>query len=145
MAGDRDVETLVRFNLAMALDTEHKQLDRVTLEMGVRAAIGDGRKGFYLVAEAGGDVVGGLLVTCEWSDWRNGWYWWLQSVYVEPAFREKGVFRALYGEVKRLAADASSRVVGFRLYVEQDNRSAMDAYLRVGFSETSYRVYENRP
>jgi ribosomal protein S18 acetylase RimI-like enzyme len=141
MANHGDVETLVRFNLAMAKETEHKALDRATLEKGVRSVLDDERKGFYLAAEVDGRVVGSLMITFEWSDWRNGWFWWLQSVYVEPAFRGQGVFRALYGEVKRRAAK-NPLVIGCRLYVEHDNRVAQDVYSRLGLSKTNYHIYE---
>ena len=112
-ASDRD--TLVQFNAAMALQTENKVLEPAVLEAGVAAVLGESRRGFYLVAESDGDIVGCLMITFEWSDWRNGDWWWLQSVYIVPPFRRRGVFRALHAEVEKLAAAASPRVVGIRL------------------------------
>jgi GNAT superfamily N-acetyltransferase len=136
-----DVDALVQFNLRMAMETERKQLDREVLTAGVRAVLDHPALGFYLVAEAEGKVVGCLMVTTEWSDWRNGAFWWVQSVYVVPPFRRRGAFRALYAEVKRRARKAGN-VRGFRLYVERDNAVAQSTYSRLGMAETHYRVFE---
>jgi ribosomal protein S18 acetylase RimI-like enzyme len=135
-------------NAAMALETEDRRLDPVTLEQGVRAVLAEPARGFYLVAEQDGAPVGCVLVTREWSDWRNADWWWLQSVYVLPEARRRGVFRALLGELRRRAAAAA--VAGLRLYVERDNRPAQATYAAFGFLETAYRMLEapfhgNRP
>jgi len=135
-----DIDALVDFNAAMALETESKTLDRTVLQAGVRAVFDEPRRGFYLVAEVGGITAGCLLVTYEWSDWRNGEWWWLQSVYVAKAQRRHGVFRALYAEVERRVADRED-VVGVRLYVERDNAYAQRTYEALGFSEDAYRMY----
>jgi GNAT superfamily N-acetyltransferase len=137
-----DLETLVQFNMAMALQTENKVLDPAVLGAGVGAVLGEPRRGFYLVAESGGAVVGCLMITFEWSDWRNGDWWWLQSVYIVPPFRRRGVFRALYAEVERLAEAASPHVVGVRLYVERDNLQAQQTYAALGMHEANYRMFE---
>ncbi|MBS0570852.1 MAG: GNAT family N-acetyltransferase, partial [Proteobacteria bacterium] len=115
-----DLESLVAFNAAMALETEGKRLDPGTLRAGVGVVLAQPTRGFYLIAEADGVVAGCLMVTFEWSDWRNGDWWWLQSVYVRPEHRRHGVFRALYADVERRAATHAD-VVGIRLYVEREN------------------------
>ncbi|MCE3005110.1 MAG: GNAT family N-acetyltransferase [Xanthomonadaceae bacterium] len=135
-----DLESLVAFNAAMALETEHKRLDPALLRPGVAAVFDDPRRGFYLVAERGGTVVGGLLVTWEWSDWRCGDWWWVQSVYVVPPARGQGVFGALYRAIEARARAAGA--VGLRLYVERDNRRAQRTYAALGMEETAYRMYE---
>jgi GNAT superfamily N-acetyltransferase len=136
-----DLEALVDFNLAMALETEAKQLHRDTVRAGVVGCIKVPARGFYLVAECDGQVIGSLLITREWSDWRNADFWWIQSVYVMPEFRKSGVFRALYAEARQRALD-SGQVCGLRLYVEKHNLSAQAVYKRIGFSETHYRFFE---
>ncbi len=136
-----DGPALVEFNLAMARETERRELDREVLAAGVAAVLAEPRRGFYLVAEAGAAVVAGLLVTFEWSDWRNGEFWWVQSVYVEPRWRRRGLYRRLYGEVKARAT-ARGGVCGVRLYVERDNARAQRTYAALGMHETPYRIYE---
>mgnify|MGYP005857781289 CR=1 FL=1 len=136
-----DLSSLVDFSLAMALETEAKHLHRPTLEAGVAGCLEVPARGFYLITECDGQAVGSLLVTREWSDWRNGDFWWIQSVYVVPEFRKKGVFRALYTEARQRAL-ASDQVCGLRLYVEKHNQSAQSVYLKLGFAETDYRFYE---
>jgi ribosomal protein S18 acetylase RimI-like enzyme len=137
----RDAATLVDFNLRMAMETEGRRLNPTVLACGVRSVLRKRHLGFYLVAQIAGKAAGCLMVTTEWSDWRNGAFWWVQSVYVVPEFRRRGVFRALYGEVKR-RAKRSPRVCGCRLYVERDNAAAQATYARLGLAETRYRVYE---
>jgi GNAT superfamily N-acetyltransferase len=136
-----DLAFIVEANAAMALETEHKVLDRAVLARGVAAVLERPARGFYLIAERAGAPVGCLLVTYEWSDWRNGDWWWLQSVYVVPQARRGGVFRALHAEVDRRAA-ATPDVVGLRLYVERDNARAQATYAAIGMHETAYRLYE---
>ncbi|HEX6612476.1 MAG TPA: GNAT family N-acetyltransferase [Rhodanobacteraceae bacterium] len=135
-----DIAFLVECNAAMALETEHKALDREVLSRGVAAVFDDPRRGFYLVAERGGAPAGCLLITYEWSDWRNGDWWWFQSVYVVPAARRSGVFRALHAEVER-RAHATKGVIGLRLYVERDNLRAQRTYASLGMEEEAYRMY----
>ena len=141
-----DIRVLVDFNLRMAEETEGKSLDGETLAAGVEAVVvGTESEGVptgrYLVAEVDGRVVGALMHTWEWSDWRNGVVWWLQSVFVEPEFRRRGVFRLLY-ETLRSQARNDERVVGLRLYVEGDNRGAQATYARLGMSLSGYTVME---
>lgn len=133
-----DVPFLVECNAAMALETERKALDRDVLARGTRAVFDNPRRGFYLVAELDGEPAGCLLVTYEWSDWRNGDWWWFQSVYVTKAARRAGVFRALYAEVERRARAAGA--VGLRLYVERDNERARQTYASLGMEEEPYRM-----
>jgi len=140
-AGEQDLPALADFNIAMARETENKRLSSSKVKAGIRAVIRHPDHGFYLVAELNGQVAGSLLVTKEWSDWRNGVFWWIQSVYVPPGFRKRGIYRALYDAVKA-RAKSNPEVCGFRLYVAQNNRAAMSVYSRLGMSETEYRIYE---
>ncbi|HKX46089.1 MAG TPA: GNAT family N-acetyltransferase, partial [Planctomycetota bacterium] len=125
---------------AMARETEDKSLDPAVLERGVRRALADPAKGRYLVAEQDGRAVGGLLLTLEWSDWRDGWFWWIQSVYVEPEARGAGAYRALHEHVLA-EARRDPDVRGVRLYVEVENTRARAVYERLGMAELAYRVY----
>lgn len=146
-ADERDLDRLVAFNRAMAKETEGIDLSIETLSAGVAALFKQPQYGFYLVAEINGEVVGGLMITYEWSDWRDGLFWWIQSVYVAPAQRGKGIYKALYAEVKRRAVKQGD-VCGFRLYVERENQRAQQTYQSLGMTETHYRVFEeliNRP
>ena len=136
-----DVETIAQFNEQIAQETEDKTLDPETIRTGVRALLDDPDRGFYLLAERGGRVVGALMITTEWSDWRNGIFWWVQSVYVHPTARRQGVYSSLYAEVKGRAEDADD-VCGLRLYVEKDNSVARETYETLGMTQTSYRTYE---
>jgi len=136
-----DIAFIAAANAAMALETEHKTLDAATLARGVAAVFEQPARGFYLIAERDGRALGCLMVTREWSDWRDGDWWWLQSVYVVPDARRHGVFRALYADVERRARIAVG-VVGLRLYVEKQNRSARATYESLGMTETYYRLLE---
>jgi GNAT superfamily N-acetyltransferase len=142
-AGKHDIDALIGFNEAMALETEGKKLFTQTLRKGVEAVFDDPQKGFYLIAEDNGRVIGGLMVTFEWSDWRNGWFWWIQSVYVDPEYRGKGIYSRLYDFVKK-EAKAAGNVCGFRLYVEKENTHAQQVYRTVGMDETYYLMYEEK-
>jgi len=136
-----DANVIAKFNLAMALETENKKLSQNVLLSGVRALLANPRLGFYIVAECEGEILGSLMVTKEWSDWRNGIFWWIQSVYVRPDYRRKGIYRRLYSYVKLLSAEEAN-ICGFRLYVEKDNEIAKKAYKVLGMSETHYEIYE---
>jgi len=142
-ARKEDIDLLIGFNEAMAFETEGKKLFTGTLRKGVEAVFDDPQKGFYLVAEEAGRAVGGLMVTYEWSDWRNAWFWWIQSVYVNPDYRGKRIYSQLYDFVKRDAA-AAGNVCGFRLYVEKENVHAQRVYEKVGMEETYYLMYEEK-
>ncbi|HUF62197.1 MAG TPA: GNAT family N-acetyltransferase [Verrucomicrobiales bacterium] len=141
LARAADLDTLVAYNLLLARETEAKELDRSTLQAGVAALLADPALGRYLVAELDHGVVGQTMITYEWSDWRNGTIWWLQSVYVDRAYRGRGVFRELFAHVRRAAA-AEPGVAGLRLYVEQENLRAREVYQRLGLGPTGYLVME---
>lgn len=138
---DADIEAIVEFNMAMALETETKTLDRTTLRAGVNAVLCDPAHGFYLVTERSAEVVACTLVTYEWSDWRNGQFWWIQSVYVRPDHRGMGVFSAIYRYVEALAKRTPG-VIGIRLYVVDHNQRARGLYRHLGMAETDYRLME---
>lgn len=137
-----DIDTIAAFNAAMALETEHKTLDAATLRAGVAAVFDDITRGFYRVADAGGEVVACLLVTYEWSDWRNGVWWWLQSVYVHPDWRGRGLFGRMY-KALRAEARATPGVCGLRLYVEDHNARAQRVYARLGMTTEPYRMLQD--
>ena len=130
------------FNRAMAMETEGLALDEKTVAAGVVALMGHPDRGFYLVAEVDGSVAGCLLITYEWSDWRNKMFWWIQSVYVKPEHRGHGVYRAMEDKVQALAAQAGN-VCGFRLYVHKNNTRAQEVYRTLGMHETEYLLFED--
>ena len=136
-----EADALAGFNIAMALETEGRRLLPEVVGAGVRRLLAEPALGFYLVAVADGEVVGSAMVTTEWSDWRNGRFWWIQSVYVRPEWRRRGVFRALYAHIREAAAQAPD-VCGFRLYVERENTAAQATYRALGMHETDYRIME---
>ena len=136
-----DAEPLIAFNTAMAFETEDKSLDPETVSRGVRRVLEDADRGTYLVAERHGVVTGSLYITREWSDWRDGWFWWIQSVFVRPEDRRAGVFRALYEEVVARARSAGD-VCGLRLYVEDENHGAQQTYEQLGMRRAGYEMYE---
>lgn len=136
-----DAEFLVRGNASMALETEGISLDLDRLRDGVHGVFDDSSRGCYFIAEIGGVRAGQLMITHEWSDWRNGVFWWIQSVYVVPEARRAGVFTALYSHVRR-EAQAAPNVCGIRLYVENHNERAMASYERVGMKKTIYQMFE---
>jgi GNAT superfamily N-acetyltransferase len=138
-----DRDALVRFNEAMAWETEEKSLARERLSAGVDAVLNDRSKGFYLIAAIEDQAAGGLLVTSEWSDWRNAFFWWIQSVYVEPRYRKTGVYKALHRKVEDLAR-LSGDVCGIRLYVDRDNTRAKATYEHLGMTEGRYNFYERK-
>jgi ribosomal protein S18 acetylase RimI-like enzyme len=144
-ASQDDVDTIVMFNAAMALETERRRLDLATLREGTLAFLGNPGYGFYVLGELPEaqryKPVGQLMITYEWSDWRNGVFWWIQSVYVVPDRRGLGVFRAMHDHIL-LRAKADPRVCGIRLYVERENRRAQTVYQRVGLSPSVYTVFE---
>lgn len=144
-ANHADVNILVGFSAAMAEETEGRCLDRRRLLDGTLALLDAPERGFFIVAEIqDGDrprLVGQLMVTFEWSDWRNGVFWWVQSVYVEPASRRQGVYRTLHAAIVEKAT-ANPQVCGLRLYVERNNHEAQTVYQRVGLAPSGYTVYE---
>jgi ribosomal protein S18 acetylase RimI-like enzyme len=137
-----DLPVIVEYNRRLAIETEHKTLDPETVSAGVAAAVADPTtKGPYFLACDGADVVGQLQITFEWSDWRNGWFWWIQSVYVRADHRGRGVFRQLYQHVRSKATSAGN-VIGIRLYVEKQNTPAQATYSRLGMTTLPYMVLE---
>ncbi len=136
-----ETEALVEFNQAMALETESKKLDAAILRRGVAAVFEDEKKGFYVVAEENNTIVGGLMVTSEWSDWRAKWFWWIQSVYILPEFRGRGIYGLLYDFVKEKAL-SEKNVCGFRLYVETENVTAQKVYEKSGMEISHYLMFE---
>ncbi len=140
-ARETDADRITEFNALLASETEHLELDLTRLHQGVRALLTDDSKGIYYLAELDGRVVGQLMITYEWSDWRNGMFWWIQSVYVEKTARGKGVFTALYRFVESLARN-TKEVCGLRLYVEKNNTSAQHIYSSLGMEKTEYEMYE---
>lgn len=138
---ESDWSTIAEFNICLAAETEDKQLDRPTVEAGVRGLLANPSRGRYFVACIDDRIVGQLMHTFEWSDWRNGEIWWLQSVFVHPEFRRQGVFRRLNAHLTQLAAEAEG-VVGLRLYVEHENDRAQETYRALGMKDPGYRVME---
>lgn len=136
-----DLDALVSFNQAMALETEARELDENILIQGVEKLLNHPDSGFYLVAESAGELLGSLMVTFEWSDWQAKNYYWIQSVYVRPSSRKQGIYRKLYQKVKTLA-EHNGGAASFRLYVEQDNKTAQQAYKNLGMNPSYYLMYE---
>ncbi len=137
----RDAAAIAEFQVRMARETEGLELDPPTVARGVAAVFDEPAKGKYYVAENGGRLAGCLLTTPEWSDWRSAWIWWIQSVYVAPEARRRGVFRSLYAHVRRLA-EARADVCGIRLYVDKRNTRAQEVYRSLGMCGDHYQVFE---
>jgi ribosomal protein S18 acetylase RimI-like enzyme len=136
-----DADTIADFNIEMARETENKCLHDHVIRQGVTALLKNPALGFYVVVEAGEELAGSLMITTEWSDWRNGIFWWIQSVYVRPEHRRTGIYRSLYRHVKDLA-ESDANVCGFRLYVERENVIAQATYKALGMEETAYLLFE---
>jgi GNAT superfamily N-acetyltransferase len=136
-----EASRIAAFNKALAMESEGLALDEKTVAAGVIALMGHPERGFYLVGEDDGHVVGCLLITYEWSDWRNKMFWWIQSVFVKPEYRGRGIYRALDEKVKELAAQAGN-VCGIRLYVHKGNTRAQEVYRSIGMDPTEYDIYE---
>lgn len=143
-ATSADLMTLVAFSCRLAEESEGRILDRTRLQAGIEAALVDPAKGPYFVAELDGQVVGQIQVTFEWSDWRNGWFWWIQGVFVQAEHRRRGIFRALFEHVRQQALRQAD-VIGLRLYVEEHNIAARQTYARLGMGLTGYLVLEQYP
>jgi len=136
-----DLDVITSHNLALAIESEGRQLVQQVVRSGVARLLADPQRGWYYLACRDSQPVGQMLVTREWSDWRDGWFWWIQSVYVQPALRKQGVYRALHEHVAAEARRAGD-VCGLRLYVEQENRVAQQVYQRLGLKQTSYLLFE---
>ena len=140
-AARQDANAIIRFQKAMAFETEEKLLDEALLKSGVDSIFDSGTKGFYLVAEVDGHVIGSLLITYEWSDWRNATFWWIQSVFVDANWRRKGVYRSMHDYVCTLA-NSRGDICGIRLYVEPSNTRAQQTYKDLGMTHSHYDLYE---
>lgn len=138
---NKDIDVIARYNYNLAYETENKILDMNILTRGVEAIIKDENKGIYHVCEINGEVVGQIMYTFEWSDWRNGTFLWIQSAYVNKEFRGMGVFKALYKFIRDIA-DNDNNICGVRLYVEKENTIAKKTYKNIGMKECNYYIYE---
>lgn len=135
-----DIEAIAQFQVDMAMESEGTVLDRNTVTQGVSAAIYDENKGIYYVARVNGKAVASLMLTREWSDWNNGWYWWIQSVFVAPAYRQKGIYKSMYHTICTDAKQQGVRQV--RLYVDKTNTRGQNVYASLGMHQSHYLIYE---
>lgn len=135
-----DIQTIAQFQVDMALESEGTVLDIGIVLPGVTAAINETQKGTYIIARADGNAIGSLMLTREWSDWTNRWYWWIQSVYVKPEYRGKGAYKAMYEKIKEMAKEQG--VTQIRLYVDKTNVRAQQVYKKLGMDECHYLMYE---
>ena len=140
-ASQLHIDNIIDFNIAMALETEGKHLDLETVREGVHAVFNSNDKGFYVIAEHNGRPVGQLLITYEWSDWRNAFFWWIQSVYVSPEYRRQGAYKALHYYAAE-GARQQGDVCGRRLYVDKSNDIAQGVYSGLRMRPTNYDMYE---
>ncbi len=141
MATEENREIISDFQVKMARETEALVLEKKTLNEGVMHVLRDSEKGKYFVAEDEGKVVASLLITFEWSDWRNKWVLWIQSVYVLPEYRKQGVFKNMYAHIKKWATD-DNEMAGIRLYVDKANKNAIKVYRKFGMNGEHYRLFE---
>lgn len=135
-----DADKIIGFQKKMAKETEDMSLDHEVINQGVYAVFADPARGKYYVAEDNGEVIGSLLITNEWSDWRNSFVWWFQSVYIEKSYRRRGIFKMMYNHIKENAI--RNGVAGLRLYVEVENTTAQKTYEAMGMSSSHYKMYE---
>lgn len=140
-AEHKDADILARYAVSMAFETEKKHLNKDIVFKGIRQVLAFKELGFYLIAEIDGQPAGALMVTYEWSDWRNGLFYWIQSVYTDPIHRKKGIYRALHKKVRTIA-QSKENVIGIRLYVEKENTGAISTYRSMGMEECDYRMFE---
>jgi GNAT superfamily N-acetyltransferase len=140
-AAASDAAAIAEFNASMAKETEGIDLDRERLQKGTEALIADSSKGMYYLAEADGKIVGQLMITYEWSDWRNATFWWIQSVYVHPDYRNLGIFRSLYRHVESIARKRGD-ICGLRLYVDRTNTRAQQTYEALGMRHSHYQMMD---
>ena len=136
-----DATLISSFQQHMALETESKILDEYTVLKGVEKVLASSDRGFYIIADVASKVIGSLMVTFEWSDWRNGWFFWIQSVFVEQSYRRQGIYRLMHNEVIN-RCKKSKDCCGIRLYVERDNINAQKVYKNLGMHETDYYLFE---
>ena len=135
-----DADKIIGFQKKMAKETEDMSLDHEVINQGVYAVFADPAKGKYYVAEDNSEVIGSLLITNEWSDWRNSFVWWFQSVYIEKSYRRRGIFKMMYNHIKENAIN--NGIAGLRLYVEVENTTAQKTYEAMGMSSSHYKMYE---
>ena len=135
-----DINAIAQFQVDMAAESEGTTLDIARVTPGVAAVMDDPYKGTYIIARADGQPIGSLMLTREWSDWTNRWFWWIQSVYVKPEYRGKGAYRAMYAKIKEMAHDQG--VTQVRLYVDKTNYRAQEVYKKLGMDECHYLMYE---
>ena len=135
-----DITTIAQFQIEMAMESEGFQLNPEKIMQGVTAVMNDSNKGTYLIAKVNDSPAGSLMLTREWSDWNNCWYWWVQSVYVTPQHRGNGIYKAMYAHVKDMARE--QQVSQVRLYVDKGNTRAQEVYKRLGMDECHYLMYE---
>jgi ribosomal protein S18 acetylase RimI-like enzyme len=141
IAASADSTIIADYNAMMAKETEGIELDRDRLRKGTEALFADPSNGIYYVAEVGGKIVGQLMITYEWSDWRNSTFWWIQSVYVHPEYRMQGIFRSLYRHIEAIAQKRGD-VCGLRLYVDHSNKHAQQTYVALGMHRSHYQMME---
>jgi GNAT superfamily N-acetyltransferase len=139
-ANPSDAPSIIDFQVKMAWETEQFELNPEIVTCGVQAVFEDPSRGRYYVAEDSGEVVASLLITNEWSDWRNCNVWWFQSVFVTPSYRRQGIFRKMYQYIRTLAEEQN--IAGLRLYVETKNKRAQETYEALGMSSEHYSFYE---
>ena len=139
--GIEDINSLVDFNIKMAKETENKILNKKIVTKGVSEVLNDTTLGYYVIAKNKNTILGSLMITYEWSDWRNGMFWWIQSVYVEKEYRQQGVYKQMYSYIKDKALKDNS-CTGIRLYVEQENKIAQSVYKKLEMKETHYKLFE---
>ncbi|MCF8222832.1 MAG: GNAT family N-acetyltransferase [Bacteroidales bacterium] len=135
-----DADKIIGFQKKMAKETEDMSLNHEVINQGVYAVFADPARGKYYVAEDNGEVIGSLLITNEWSDWRNSFVWWFQSVYIEKNYRRRGIFKMMYNHIKENAIN--NGIAGLRLYVEVENTTAQKTYEAMGMSSSHYKMYE---
>ena len=140
VGNENDTAAIAQFQVDMAQESEGTALDHELVLKGVAAAMADKYKGTYIVARVEGEAIGSLMLTREWSDWKNKWYWWIQSVYVKPEYRGKGAYRAMYQKIKEMAREEG--IAQIRLYVDKTNYSAQKVYQKLGMAECHYYMYE---
>jgi GNAT superfamily N-acetyltransferase len=141
LANEGDTKAIVEFQLSMALESENLELDHETLHNGVHAVFLDPQKGKYFLAVDNEKIIASLMLTPEWSDWRNQWVFWIQSVYVEPAYRRRGVFKKMYEHIKEMVWHDDD-TAGLRLYVDVSNKNAVEVYKAIGMDGDHYTVFE---
>lgn len=136
-----DLDEILDFQISMAKETESIDLERGVLQIGVSSVLEDSAKAKYFIADNEGEAAGMLMITTEWSDWRNGWVWWIQSVYVKPGYRKMGVYKMLYNHIKKIVG-SSDELKGIRLYVDKRNVRAQQVYESLGMTGDHYTTYE---